>query len=100
MNGKYPQIVDKEPKYDLHEIVSRAKSQIGKKEYEVRSKNCEHFASWCVEGKARSNQVINYGFSAISIIAISAIAAILGIMKFATNPWENKEVFACKFIQI
>ena len=42
-----PQVVDQEPKFSYREIVERAQQYIGKGEYDLKSKNCEHFSSWC-----------------------------------------------------
>lgn len=39
------------------EVVKRARSRIGEKEYNLLSKNCEHFATWCKTGIAFSRQV-------------------------------------------
>ena len=39
------------------EIVARAQSQIGMRDYNVVVKNCENFANWCVTGRSISRQV-------------------------------------------
>ncbi|XP_066299033.1 uncharacterized protein [Branchiostoma lanceolatum] len=39
------------------EIVKRARSKLGEMEYNLVSYNCEHFATWCRNGVARSQQV-------------------------------------------
>ncbi|XP_063416251.1 phospholipase A and acyltransferase 2-like [Mytilus trossulus] len=39
------------------EVVKRALSKIGPLEYNLLWSNCEHFASWCRNGSAISNQV-------------------------------------------
>lgn len=41
---------------DALEIVSRARSKKGKR-YNVLFNNCEHFISWVIEGKGRSEQL-------------------------------------------
>lgn len=38
------------------EVIERARSRIGEKEYHLIGKNCEHFATWCKTGKAFSRQ--------------------------------------------
>lgn len=43
--------------YAPEEIVHRAKSCLGEDDYNLLFNNCEHFACWCVTGKARSEQV-------------------------------------------
>ncbi|WP_321921968.1 lecithin retinol acyltransferase family protein [Paraburkholderia guartelaensis] len=39
------------------EAVARARSRLGEDEYRLLSNNCEHFCTWCVDGKGRSEQV-------------------------------------------
>lgn len=43
--------------YSSSEIAQRARSQIGKSQYNVLIKNCEHFANWCVTGRSISRQI-------------------------------------------
>ena len=79
-----PQVVDQEPKFSYREIVERAQQYIGKGEYDLKSKNCEHFASWCYLGAAYSEQVLFNGIAAIVIIASIAIA---GVVSYANQQW-------------
>ena len=79
-----PQVVDQEPKFSYREIVERAQQYIGKGEYDLKSKNCEHFASWCYLGAAYSEQVLFNGIAAIVIIASIAIA---GVVACANQQW-------------
>lgn len=59
-------------KYTRDEIVQRALSCIGNKDYNLVFHNCEHFASWCVSGKQRSKQVENVvrGVTTAAVVAI------------------------------
>lgn len=43
--------------FDPDTVVSRAKSQIGKREYNAFTNNCEHSALWCKTGISSSDQV-------------------------------------------
>ena len=45
------------PRYTGAAAVERARSRLGENRYRLRSNNCEHFAHWCIEGRARSPQV-------------------------------------------
>lgn len=47
----------REKKYAPDEIVLRALSQVGKRDYNVAAKNCENFANWCVTGRSICRQV-------------------------------------------
>ena len=46
-------------KYEPEEIITRAMSKLGSNfgGYDVIYNNCEHFTSWCANGKKVSNQV-------------------------------------------
>uniref|UniRef100_A0A915EML2 G-protein coupled receptors family 1 profile domain-containing protein n=1 Tax=Ditylenchus dipsaci TaxID=166011 RepID=A0A915EML2_9BILA len=44
----------------IEEIVKKAESKIGDKNYSLLSKNCEHFANFCRYGEESSNQVVDY----------------------------------------
>ncbi|CAD5570153.1 lecithin retinol acyltransferase family protein [Escherichia coli] len=43
--------------YTPVQIVARARARLGEDAYNVIFNNCEHFATWCVTGKAESKQV-------------------------------------------
>ncbi|HTR08218.1 MAG TPA: lecithin retinol acyltransferase family protein [Paraburkholderia sp.] len=43
--------------YAGREAVERARSRLGEDRYRLLSNNCEHFCTWCVDGKGRSEQV-------------------------------------------
>ena len=53
-------IKDTEPTYPEEEIIQRAKSRLGEKEYNLILNNCEHFARWCITGNHHSYQVRNF----------------------------------------
>ncbi len=40
-------------------VVSRARSRLGEKNYNLIFNNCEHFATWCKIGSSRSKQIEN-----------------------------------------
>ena len=44
-------------RFDPETVVSRAKSQLGKREYNAFTNNCEHFALWCKTEISSSDQV-------------------------------------------
>ncbi len=45
-----------EPQFAPIVVVARARSRVGEDSYRVWSNNCEHFATWCSTGVARSGQ--------------------------------------------
>ena len=44
-------------KYAPDEVVRRAQSQLGKADYQLLGRNCEHFAAWCVTGQSERDEV-------------------------------------------
>ncbi len=44
-------------RYAPEEIVNRAKTCLGEKNYKLLTNNCEHFANWCRTGESRSSQI-------------------------------------------
>jgi HRAS-like suppressor 3 len=42
---------------DTVEVISRARSRLGEKNYRLLTNNCEHFCEWALHGVARSFQV-------------------------------------------
>lgn len=56
-DGKPLWIVQEPCHYSSSEIVHRARSRIGERQYKILSNNCEHFCNWCISGKSYSAQV-------------------------------------------
>ncbi|CAK5111192.1 unnamed protein product [Meloidogyne enterolobii] len=44
-------------KFSGNEVVERARKELGKREYRLWTWNCEHFATWCKFGEAKSPQI-------------------------------------------
>ena len=74
--GRAVRVVEhSESKYSPQEIVLRARSRLGENEYHVLRNNCEHFCSWCINGRSRSTQVERPLASALRALVSSARAA-------------------------
>jgi hypothetical protein len=43
--------------YSPREIVDRARSRLGEREYRLLTNNCEHFCNWCTRGLNHSPQI-------------------------------------------
>ncbi len=75
---------------DEDEIVERALSQLGRRGYNLLYDNCEHFARWCVTGKAHSVQVSTAaqrcGAAAAKVATLGAAMLAKKSVK-ALNPW-------------
>ncbi|HAN75223.1 MAG TPA: NC domain-containing protein [Planktothrix sp. UBA8407] len=47
-------------RYIADTVLNRAQSRLGEKQYNLLFNNCEHFATWCVTGVSKSQQVENF----------------------------------------
>ena len=90
--------------YEAHEIVLRALSCLGERDYHILWNNCEHFVTWCRSGKRESQQTDRFMQTASEVatkVAASLVAtgaarlALKASSKFstkaagrvATTPW-------------
>lgn len=48
--------------YSAQQVVRRARSRLGERNFRLLTNNCEHFCNWCVSGCHRSEQVERLGF--------------------------------------
>lgn len=60
------------------EILRRAYSRMGEREYNIVFKNCEHFATWCVCGLEHSGQVQRAAAAMAGVGAFVARRALVG----------------------
>lgn len=51
---------------------TRAESQVGRDDFDVLTRNCEHFATWCAVGRWESGQI-----GAVKLAALCCFAALL-----------------------
>jgi Lecithin retinol acyltransferase len=56
-NGRRVSVVRYRASYEPREVVARARSRVGEREYHLVGNNCEHFATWCKAGRHQSRQV-------------------------------------------
>jgi hypothetical protein len=64
----------------IEDVVSRARSRLGERSYDLLLNNCEHFCSWCQTGEARSAQIDR--LTRRQRLLVRAIeGAILGVMR-------------------
>ncbi|MFH6601726.1 lecithin retinol acyltransferase family protein [Ectopseudomonas khazarica] len=59
-SGKPVWLMQERGKFSNDEIVKRARSRVGERQYKLLSNNCEHFCSWCINGKNYSSQISAY----------------------------------------
>lgn len=61
-------------RFSAAEIVARARSRVGEDDYSLVFNNCEHFANWCITGKAKSYQVREATLTAAALAGAAAVA--------------------------
>ena len=59
-------------RFSPDESVCRAISQLGRNDFDLLTRNCEHFANWCVTGKWESWQI--QSFTALAAVAVLLLA--------------------------
>ncbi|WP_240001216.1 lecithin retinol acyltransferase family protein [Photobacterium kishitanii] len=62
---KYTYLSDKQSNLSVAEILSNARSQIGKWRYSLIDSNCEHFSNWCLGLKVSSTQIVGASVGAV-----------------------------------
>ena len=55
--GSAIEIVGHPARFNPQETIQRAISQIGRNDFDILARNCEHFANWCATGKWESWQI-------------------------------------------
>lgn len=66
---------------DTDAILARALSRLGEDRYCLFRNNCEHFATWCSIGQARSTQVrVGYTASGTGMTSIGGIATFKNVL--------------------
>jgi len=72
-----------ETPYAAEQIVNRARSQLGRRDFNIIGNNCEDFATWCCTGRAFSDQVFADGMRVSQIgwggTIVRAVGALLRI---------------------
>eukprot|EP00929_Paragymnodinium_shiwhaense_P080378 TRINITY_DN41914_c0_g1_i1.p1 TRINITY_DN41914_c0_g1~~TRINITY_DN41914_c0_g1_i1.p1 ORF type:complete len:611 (-),score=107.60 TRINITY_DN41914_c0_g1_i1:45-1877(-) len=83
------------------EVIQRARSKVGERNYNLLSNNCEHFATWCFTGQEASNQVrsmmtqgtvgaaatsgVSYGMASSVTYTVTTPAYALGFIPWGTT---------------
>ncbi len=58
--GKPIQVLRYPKRYIPDTVIQRAESRLGEQNYNLLFNNCEHFATWCMTGISKSQQVENF----------------------------------------
>lgn len=84
--GKPVEVVQHATSLDTDTVVSRALESVGQQAYLLSQNNCEHFATWCKIGSARSWQVEGMETLAQSTLSATAKSALaFAVKKRATS---------------
>ncbi|KAH7714188.1 NC domain containing protein [Aphelenchoides avenae] len=62
----------KRPTLKLENILHRARSRLGEREYSLKINNCEHFSNWCRNGAAVCRQ-IKYAFGTYAVTSTACL---------------------------
>lgn len=62
-------------RFPAERVAERALGELGRRGYQLYADNCEHFAAWCVTGRAESRQVRNLQAAMRGVGATLAAAA-------------------------
>jgi hypothetical protein len=85
--------------YSGLEVVRRALSRLGERNYKLLTNNCEHFCMWCLFGQARSEQIeacLHNPAHAMAVIAVLAVCMVARERKFASPaPLDALNCCAC-----
>lgn len=71
--GSRVERVEHERRYSPDQVVERAQSCLGMSGFSLLTNNCEHFANWCVAGRAESHQV-QFAGGALALFALYLLA--------------------------
>lgn len=78
--------------YAPREIVDRARSRLGERDYRLLTNNCEHFCNWCIRGLSHSTQAERPAALALRLVKkgtqfLAALhRALAGIRMIAPGP--------------
>ena len=66
--GADARVVTHPSDFTAEEVVGRARSQLGRADYNLLGRNCQHFAHWCYHGSPSfSRQVSAFGLNTIML---------------------------------
>eukprot|EP00798_Chlamydomonas_sp_ICE-L_P001077 gene1077-biopygen2439 len=77
--GSSARVVNARCRFSPLGVVKRARSQLGRADYNVLERNCQHFGSWCYEGAAFYREVFKYGVIGTSFGLVVSIVGIIAI---------------------
>lgn len=83
--GKKLAVLHYDNQEEPNEVIQRAESRLNEQEYSLIGNNCEHFATWCMTGKAKSHQIKKV---AVTIVTATIIVSASGI--YAVKKHYNK----------
>ena len=85
--GTNTRIVDVEFTVNPSLVVNRARSQLGRADYNLLGRNCQHFAHWCCHGNAFSREVFKYSAFGAAFDLVVAFAGFFGMAAARGSMW-------------
>ena len=80
-------VVAEQPSFSSEGVVVRARSQLGRADYNIFGRNCQHFAHWCYHGSAFSRQVFNFSAFGAAFGMVVVLAGIMGMAAARGGMW-------------
>jgi hypothetical protein len=81
--GSNPEIVvGPASPFEPHEIVQRARDQLGAAKYKLQKRNCQSFATHCYYGVAKSEAVLRAGYALAGGLVVLAGAVVYAARQF------------------
>ena len=66
-----------DPHYSRQQVVQRARTRMGERQYNLVRNNCEHFCNWCTGGSAVSAQVRRAQSLLTSTLCVACLTSLL-----------------------
>ena len=87
--GTNARIISAQSSFTPAVVVARARSQLGRADYNLFGRNCQHFAYWCYNGSAFSREVFRISaFGAGVGLAIAFVSIIgMGLARGSMSMW-------------
>ena len=73
-------------------VVARAESRLGDRDYDLLTRNCEHFATWCKTGRWESAQVARFGLH-LDRLPLATLQAMVGQAQRDRAPQDAQALF-------
>ncbi len=85
--GANARVVAELPSFSPEKVVARARSQLGRADYHLFGRNCQHFAHWCYLGSAFSRQIFKLCAFGTAFGLVVVVAGTMGMAAARGGMW-------------